>query len=110
VIRRKGKKLDPVVELLGKNGLVTQEIARDLICLDLGRKVKTTSEYARLFRAGQGTVQKAFKTMEDAGAIVLESRGHLGTYLVKRRLSLLWAFSGLGTVTGAQLLTSLITV
>jgi DNA-binding transcriptional regulator YhcF (GntR family) len=85
---------------LGKNGLVTQEIARDLICLDLGRKVKTTSEYASPFRAGQEIAQKAFKTMKDAGAIVLESQGHLGTYLVKQRLSLLWAFSGLGTVTG----------
>ncbi len=58
---------------MGKNGLVTQEIARDLTRLDLGRKVKTTSEYASLFRAGQGTAQKAFKTMKDAGAIVLES-------------------------------------
>jgi hypothetical protein len=34
--------------------------------------------------------------MEDTGAIVLASRGHLGTYLVKRSLSLLWAFSRLG--------------
>lgn len=75
-------------------------MAKDLICLDLGHKVKTTSEYSRLFRAGQGTVQKAFKTLEGLHAIVLESRGHLGTYLVERDLGMLWAVSGLGTVTG----------
>jgi hypothetical protein len=98
----KYKKVDPVVGLLGKNGVVTQEIARDLICLDLRRKIKTTSQYARMFRAGQGTVQKAFKTLEDTGAIALESRGHLGTYLVERNLGLLWAISGLGTVTGVM--------
>jgi hypothetical protein len=102
VIRRQARNLDPVVGLLGKNGLVTQEIAKDLICLDLKRKVKTTSEYSRLFRVGQGTVQKAFKTLEDIDAIVLESRGHLGTYLVERDLSMLWAISGLGTVTGVM--------
>src|SRR5215212_201841 len=97
-----GGGVDPVIGLLGKNGLVTREIARELISLDLQRKIKTTSEFARLFRAGQGTVQKAFKTLEDLGAIDLESRGHLGTYLVERNLGLLWALSGLGTVTGVM--------
>lgn len=99
---RKAKKIDPMVGLLGKNGLVTQEIARDLICLDLGHRIKTMSQYAVIFRAGQGTVQKAFKTLEDTGAIALESRGHLGTNLVERNLGLLWALSGLGTVTGVM--------
>ena len=97
---RKDKKHDPVVGLLGKNGRLTQEIARSLISLEPGRRVKTTSDYARLFRAGQGTVQKAFKTLEEMGAIALESRGHLGTFLVKRDPSLLWAVGGLGTVSG----------
>src|SRR5919199_1134453 len=78
VIRRPGKPSDLTADLMGKNGLLTREIARDLISLDLQGKVKTTSEYAQLFRAGQGTVQKAFKTLEDMGAIELESRGHLG--------------------------------
>src|SRR3712207_8236261 len=54
--------------------------------LDVGRKVKTTSEYARLLRAGQGTVQKAFKRLEEMQAMVLESRGHLGTYLAAKDL------------------------
>ena len=93
---------DPIVSLLNKNGLLTQQIARHLISLDLQRKVKTTSEYARLFRAGQGTVQRAFKTLEDLEAIDLESRGHLGTYLIGKNLSRLWSVSGLGTVTGVM--------
>ena len=104
MIRRPGKPSDLTADLMGKNGLLTREIARDLISLDLQGKVKTTSEYARLFRAGQGTVQKAFKTLEDMGAIDLDSRGHLGTYLVRRDLSRLWSVSGLGTVTGVMAL------
>jgi DNA-binding transcriptional regulator YhcF (GntR family) len=75
-----------MASLLEKNGLICREIARDPIHLDAGRKVKTTSEYARLLRAGQGTIQKAFRRLEDMQAIALESRGHLGTYLAAKDL------------------------
>ena len=102
VISRVGRTFDPVLGLLGKNGLVTRGIARELISLDSQSKIKTTSEYARLFRAGQGTVQKAFRTLEDLEAIDLESRGHLGTFLISKNLSRLWSVSGLGTVTGVM--------
>lgn len=88
--------------LLEKNGLICREVARELISLAPGSRLKTTSEYARLLRAGQGTVQKAFKTLEGMGAIILESRGHLGTYLLEKDLRRLWAVSGLGTVTGVM--------
>jgi hypothetical protein len=94
------KTFDPMASMLEKTGLICREIAQDLIQLDAGRRVKTTSEYARLFRAGQGTVQKAFRKLEDMHAIVLESRGHLGTYLAAKDLGRLWAVSGRGIVTG----------
>ncbi len=93
------KTFDPISSLLEKTGLICREIARDVILLDVGRKVKTTSEYARLLHAGQGTVQKAFKRLEEMQAMVLESRGHLGTYLAAKDLGRLWAVSGLGIVT-----------
>jgi hypothetical protein len=91
---------DPMASMLDKAGLICREIAKDLIHLDAGRRLKTTSEYARLVRAGQGTVQKAFRRLEDMQAIVLESRGHLGTYLTAKNLGRLWAVSGQGIVTG----------
>ena len=102
MIRRMDKSFDPAVGLMDKNGLLTRRIARDLISLDLQHKVKTTSEYARLLQAGQGTIQKAFKTLEKMEAVGLESRGHLGTYLVSKDLSRLWSVSGLGIVTGVM--------
>lgn len=89
---------DPIIGLLGRNGMAAREIARDLIALKPADRVKTTGEYAHLFRVGQGTVQKAFKVLEGTGAVKLETRGHLGTYIVERNLGLLWAVSGLGTV------------
>src|SRR5918998_3621540 len=96
------KTFDPMSSLLEKTGLISREIARDLMPLDAGRKVKTTSEYARLLRAGQGTIQKAFRRLEDMQAIALDSRGHLGTYLAEKDLGRLWAISGMGIVTGVM--------
>lgn len=93
---------DPMANLLGKTGLICREIARDLIPLDVGRKVPTTSEYAQLLQAGQGTIQQAFRRLEEMQAMVLESRGHLGTYLADKDLSRLWAVSGRGMVTGVM--------
>lgn len=93
---------DPIINLFGRNGLVARGISRDLIALRPTDRIKTTGEYARLFRVGQGTVQKAFKMLENTGAVTLEARGHLGTYIVERNLGLLWAISGLGTVVGAM--------
>jgi hypothetical protein len=95
-----GAAFDPMLGLLEKNGLICREIARDVIGLEPGTRIRTTSEYARLLRAGQGTVQKAFKTLEDMGAVEIETRGHRGTYLNRKDLGRLWAISGLGTVTG----------
>jgi hypothetical protein len=91
---------DPLQGLLGKSGLLTREIARDLITVKLNGRIKGTEEYAQQFRAGFGTVQKALLTLEETGAIELESRGHLGTFIVGSDLSLLWAISGLGTIVG----------
>jgi YhfZ C-terminal domain/Helix-turn-helix domain len=102
VTRRYNSASDPMTELLGKNGLIAREIAKDLISLELEDKVKTTGEYARLLGAGQGTIQKAFRTLQDTGAAVLRTRGHQGTYLVGKDLGLLWIISGLDTVVGVM--------
>jgi hypothetical protein len=91
---------DPLLGLLGKSGLITREIARDLITVSPNERIKGTEEYAQQFRAGFGTVQKALFMLEGTGAIKLESRGHLGTFIVRSDLSLLWAISGLGTIVG----------
>jgi hypothetical protein len=91
---------DPLLGLLGKSGLITREIARDLITVRSSERIKGTEEYAQQFRAGFGTVQKALLTLVETGAIELESRGHLGTFIVNSNLSLLWTISGLGTIVG----------
>jgi hypothetical protein len=91
---------DPLLGLLGKSGLITREIARDLITVRPNERIKGTEEYAQQFRAGFGTVQKALNTLEETNAIKLESRGHRGTFIVSSDLSLLWAIGGLAIIVG----------
>jgi YhfZ C-terminal domain/Helix-turn-helix domain len=84
----------------GKNAQAVQEVARDLLGRSPGERLLTTTEYARLAGVGQGTVQKALRTLEALDAIRVAPRGHLGTYLRDRDFTALWHAAGHGTVTG----------
>ncbi|HEY0415844.1 MAG TPA: YhfZ family protein [Gaiellaceae bacterium] len=90
----------PTQLLGGKNAQAVQEVARDLLRRAPGDRLLTTTEYARLAGVGQGTVQKALRTLESLDAIRVAPRGHLGTYLRDRDFTALWHASGHGTVTG----------
>jgi hypothetical protein len=58
------------------------------------------SELARKFDVGHGTVQRALRTLEATGAVRLEARGHLGTYILERDLRRLWEAAGTPVLLG----------
>src|SRR3954466_10976784 len=84
----------------GENAQAGQEVARAPLGRGPGERLRTTTEYARLAGVGQGTVQKALRTLESLGAISVAPRGHLGTYLRDRNFTTLWHAAGYETVTG----------
>ncbi len=93
--------MTPTTHLLGgQNAQAVQEVARDLLGRSPGERLKTTTEYARLAGVGQGTVQKALRTLESLDAIRVAPRGHLGTYLRDRNFAALWDAAGYGTLVG----------
>lgn len=88
-------------ELLGgPNAQAVQEIARDLLHVLPGERLRTTTEYARRVGVGQGTIQKAFRTLEALGAIRVIAQGHLGTFLRDREIAVLWRAAGYETIIG----------
>ncbi len=89
-------------QLMSKNGRVTMLLAREMIGYHEGYRIKTVGEYAESFGMGRGTVQSALKFLQEAEAIGLESRGHLGTYIDKIDYKKLWSISDLGTVMGVM--------
>jgi hypothetical protein len=88
--------------LYSKNGLAAKFIAMELIQIAEGERIPRVSDFTEKLSLGRGTVQGALKVLEELHAISLESRGHLGTFLKKRDLSLLYEIAGIGPIMGVM--------
>src|SRR4051812_8415855 len=88
--------------LYSKNGLAAKFIAKELIHVLEGERIPRISDFTEKLSLGRGTVQGALKVLEDLHAISLESRGHLGTFLIKRDLNLLYEIAGIGPIVGVM--------
>lgn len=89
-------------QLMSKNGRVTMLLAREMLGYHEGYRIKTIGEYSESFGMGRGTVQSALKFLQEAEAIKLESKGHLGTYIDRIDYKKLWSISDLGIIMGVM--------
>lgn len=81
--------------------LVTMSIAREAILLDIGDRMRTVDDYVDMYDVSRGTVQKALSRLEDTGAVVIEKRGVLGSFLRGRDRDILWYEADWSHLTGA---------
>ncbi len=88
--------------LYSKNGLAAKEIAKQLISIEEGERIPRIQDFEKDFQFGRGTIQGALKILESLRAVRLESRGHLGTFLVAKDLDLLKEIAGIGSIMGAM--------
>lgn len=88
--------------LYSKNGLAAKFIAKELIQFSEGERIPRVSDFTEKLSLGRGTVQGALRVLEELHAISLESRGHLGTFLKKRDINLLYEIAGIGPVMGVM--------
>src|SRR5690625_2019090 len=88
--------------LFSKNGLAAKQIAQMLIPINEGEQIPRVDDFVKQLSIGRGTVQGALKVVESLNAVKLESRGHLGTFVVKRNLHLLKEIAGVGELMGAM--------
>jgi hypothetical protein len=89
-------------QLYTKNGYVSMQLARIFFGMSKGERIPTIADFCERFQTGRGTIQAAFKRMEDQGAIHLESRGHQGSYLLDMDLMKLWELTGMQTLMGTM--------
>ncbi|WP_422443538.1 GntR family transcriptional regulator YhfZ [Thermoanaerobacterium sp. DL9XJH110] len=87
-------------QLLTKNGLAVLRLAREFISLKKGDRIETVGDFAQKLDLGRGTIQSAMRYLEEAGAIKLEAKGHLGTYIENIDYQKLWEIAGLRVITG----------
>ncbi|MFZ4451302.1 GntR family transcriptional regulator YhfZ [Salibacterium aidingense] len=88
--------------LYSKNGLAAKYIAKELLKIETGERIPRVTDFCDKLALGRGTVQGAIKLLEELGGIGLDSRGHLGTFLVKKDVSVLLDISEEGPVVGVM--------
>lgn len=89
-----GRPRDPSVGKLD----VRAQVARTLLTREIGQRIPTLQELQVSTRVGTGTVIKALHSLQDIGAVQLNSRGHKGTVITDRNVGELWHAGVLGNL------------
>ncbi|SIQ19348.1 GntR family transcriptional regulator YhfZ [Halanaerobium kushneri] len=87
-------------KMMSKIGFITSMLARDFFLKNVGERIDTISGYAERYGTGRGTVQSAISFLTEHQAVELESKGHLGSYILSLDYQLLWEIADLGMIMG----------
>lgn len=98
----KGDSMNYQQKLLSKNGLSTMILAKELIGYKVGERIPTVSELNKKIGIARGTIQNAMSFLQSYQAIELESKGHLGSFLVAKNNEILLSFAGITSIVGAM--------
>jgi hypothetical protein len=85
-----------------KSWLINTRIARDLIGCSAGDRLPTIQEFTQKHRSSRGIVQKALDGLQGSGAISLEKRGKMGTYISAVNPAALFRLGGLEYITATM--------
>lgn len=79
---------------MSKGGYVAVQLAALLSTFDVGDRLPPVKELAERLESSNGTVQAAFAELRDLGAITLNARGRLGTFIASIDYMKLWNAAG----------------
>lgn len=89
-------------QLLSKNGTATMKLSKELLKYSIGDRIPTISEFVNKIHLARGTIQNALKNLVNSKAIVFESKGHMGSYIIKKNNAILLEFAGIYNIVGAM--------
>lgn len=89
-------------KMMSKIGYITIKLAREFLKNKKDDRIKTIKEFVEDFNTGRGTIQSALNFLQEHQAIELESRGHLGTFIVNLDYKLLWEIADIGIIMGVM--------
>lgn len=67
--------------LYQKIGVTISKLALSLLSKNQGDRIQSISQYQEEFGVSRGTIQNAMNYLKETKAVILVSRGHLGTYI-----------------------------
>lgn len=76
-----------------KREILRQTLAKELLALSLGEQIPTIRYFADLHKSSVGTIQSILAEFEESGAVEIERRGWMGTYLHSKNLGQLWSIA-----------------
>ncbi|NMA17783.1 MAG: hypothetical protein GX939_03350 [Clostridiaceae bacterium] len=85
-----------------KVGIAAQQIAAQIIPLDVGNRVPTVSDWTLQLGVARGTIQTAIQYLRDSGAVKLQFRGKKGSYIVQMDRMKLTEIAGLHGLIGVM--------
>jgi hypothetical protein len=94
--------MESLENLFSKKGIILQKIAEELMFIEVNERLPKVGDFAAKFQVGRGTIQTVLKKLENENCIILESRGHLGTFLRYKNISNLLKISGANQITGVM--------
>lgn len=83
-----------------------QCLAKYLLKLSAGEKLPSTREFAESMDASLGSISTALNNLEEMGAVNINRRGRLGSFLENKSLGILWSIIENGPLVIAQTLPS----
>ncbi len=93
---------DIFLPLVSKQGIAVIKLANLLMTHQKGDRLQPVQFYAEKFKTGVGTMQSAISYLQEIGAVVLESKGHLGTYVREINYPVIWSLIGQNHIVGGM--------
>ncbi|KKO51199.1 GntR family transcriptional regulator YhfZ [Paenibacillus sp. DMB20] len=88
--------------LNSKSSIVLKKLVEDILLIELDTRIPKIEELSKKYGVGRGTIQNVLKQMEENNCVVLESRGHLGTFLRDKNMNLLLQCCGVHNIIGVM--------
>ena len=85
------------VESLGHGATdLDHALASYLLSLNPGDQILSIRKLAEIYEASLGSISTVINGLEEAGAVVISRRGHLGSFLEEKSIGTLWRIAGDG--------------
>ncbi len=91
-----------LLPLVSKQGVAVLKLAQMLLTHEKGDRLEPIQYYAETYNTGVGTIQAAVAYLQEIEAIKLDTRGHLGTFILDINYPMVWSLTRQNHIVGGM--------